>query len=1756
MADLHGSNSTGTTETSPADNTGIHYQRVLDVIPDALKNASPTRLKTLETLQPQIPEWYGSARETDRHYLKQLIDERWRLQGVLDKTLGRLQHDIDAFAEPLLDALLQSNFNTTAKANELSVELEVPSKIAFVIDNGATRVRKSTLLEAALHNFEASETAEDAWRSGSSVYRKDPHGRLAQVPEIPVSRFASLCRDLDIGGQYQKHIKSILLPDTSKAQQTLQRDSIASEKAAFHLASLIARLKGDISAHAYDKLRDIQESRADISLYDQPLRCHRLSLMGFRLTGIVLFSAVSEPSKVKRAVEALTPDNLKFWLDWSRRIPVLPGHEYEQYKLLQAFFANGPQGVANQMLRNEDIYQQSRLSGPVIAYVPDDPDHPLKEYPSLIAFMKTLIGQLRDTEYQAFFSRFVAHRDKGHFFARVNERLTMFTWHQREPLDMGPWWRETAVESPNAEPITNLITGDLWLTLFFELRDKAIADARHIAVPTDDEDATARFKRLTSYLSIGWNIFNFTAMLIPGLGEAMLAIMVAQMLAELGEGVEDWSKGDREQASRYINGVLINFAQLALMGAGHVLPTATPVPISVSPFVEGLKPVEFNGQERLWNPDLRPYERPITLPGDAPVSELGFFRHQDQELLRLDDTYYGVMQDPDTGQYRLQHPTRPDAYQPPLEHNGSGSWKTELDQPLEWDKRRLLRRLGASVDNFSEDTLEQVSVVSGVHEDVLRRLHVEHEMPPASLIDTIKRFTAHADAEACAERVLSNRIDAEWADFVPRFMTQWWGWPEGKAIEVFNGPDLSGPSIKEGFGSARPEHTLQMTRAELVAGQLPERVVAFLDEHELHEVLGEWLGGDREARVQAIRELLGAMAGKSRKRLFDSLYSRREYSTDPRVQQLKSVYPDLSTSMAEEVLRHAKPADLQHLSEKQRASLNLAQWVRQGQQQERLARAYEGLYLEKLYNADTTRLILHSLESLPGWPKDLLLEIREFGSQGRLSDSIGPADAPIRKVLIIGDDGQFQTRDELDQHLHGEDTLYAAVLHALPDAQRTALGFDIHEAERLENLIKAHPLARDRFAPVLLDNPVLKPSYDPAVMRLRGGMQGYAQQVPHGLGLRRRARSLYPGFTQAQVEALLTGFTHDGGSVHAGLGALEAEFNQLNRALQRWLNSPTDAFRLSARGTAQWQSRNQLYKAIKQCWRRTGPAGAEAPGVMLPQALLLDDVPMMGRHLATLPKLEANFDHVTVLSLANGELDSGHESFLAPFRRLRQLNLQGNRLTTFPSVLSEMRHLTDLYLPDNRIELDVLAVHRLKNMTRLRSLDLSGNPLKLAPDVSRMPGLQTLQLSETGLDGWPVGLFAQPRPHNIYLDLRNNPITRIPDVAPGSFRAELLARTVINRELRWLSPQNLDTLRLYIESVGMDPERPYPPRGTLDSADWIEGLTESQWMSRQQIWFEVEDEFDSLAFFNEIRKLTQSADFTAGGNYRADLTAKVWRMLEAMAEDSKLRVRLFNEAAAPTQCVDGGTQLFNAMGVQVLIHEAYALGRVDLIEAQLLELAVGKSRLDELGAIARKRVAARLSEGERFRRVDELGNVTGTIDEVEVHLAYMTDLAERLDLPWQARGMQFRKIAGVSRQMIDAAFERIVALEEGDLLVDRLLDQPVWMTWLESAHTEELHGLKREMDATIELQDALQRRLEEAALAPQARADLEAEIEALCRELGKSADDYANGRLMSDDEYVQALSDIDQRFKQRVQALTRQAMERVRLPRLERPFRQ
>ncbi|MCY1383562.1 hypothetical protein D9M69_717020 [compost metagenome] len=61
---------------------------------------------------------------------------------------------------------------------------------------------------------------------------------------------------------------------------------------------------------------------------------------------------------------------------------------------------------------------------------------------------------------------------------------------------------------------------------------------------------------------------------------------------------------------------------------------------------------------------------------------------------------------------------------------------------------------------------------------------------------------------------------------------------------------------------------------------------------------------------------------------------------------------------------------------------------------------------------------------------------------------------------------------------------------------------------------------------------------------------------------------------------------------------------------------------------------------------------------------------------------------------------------------------------------------------------------------------------------------------------------------------------------------------------------------------------------------------------------------------------------------------------------------------------------------------------------------------------------------------------------------------------------------------------------------------------------------------------------------------MELEIKGLCSELDKPETDFADGRLMTEEAYGQALNDIDRQITQQLKNLTREAMTRARLDRL------
>lgn len=1572
------------------NNKSARLNILVNSIPEWLFSTSMEKRDSLSNSQFIIADEYKAAPFTQRSSLKKAIEESWKSQNKLDRMFETLQ-DINSFAEPLLKTALKNHYGLDLDVKKTYLRLYIPATIPwFPIKTGAARTRTVSLLEAALHNFETFETQPQAYEPDSRfITEPSPSGHFDILPlhhSIKIHEFTALCRTLDIGAQYKKHLESFLLPSDGLAKAVLQLKVIDSQKAAFNAAAHLALLRKHISAQTHRQLLGLIDGHRGLVLNGQTLLPHTLTMLDTPLTGIVLI------------------------------VPVL-AHRQGAHR--------------------------------VIAYVPDDPEDPVKEYPDSGAFLLELTHRLRSPGYQQFFSRFVAHEQRGYFFSKLNDRLTRITWHPPVPLDPRPTWRETPVERPHLQLDTTVIRDELWVFLFQEKLNKILNDARVIAVPTDDEDRKTRWDRLDSLLSVASTILNIAAFVampfVPLLGELMLAYTAYQLLDEAFEGIIDWAEGQTAEAFEHLMGVVESVVQLGAFAVGGKL-VSTALSVKPSAFVDNLKIIQkTNGSPRLWKPDLASYEHKVPLPKDSQPNELGVHQHEGQDVLRLDGKPYAVTTGPDIDQFRILHPSRPEAYRPRLKHNHKGAWVHEAEQPRTWQGATLMRRLGHTMDEFTDAELEQIRFVSGTDEGALRRLYVEQEPPASLLSDTIQRFKVYKEA------------------------------------------------------TKEPANTPQ--------GQLEE-------------------GGLERF-----------------KRLLDD----QQRSNDNLLQLLQNDLADLSTNTAREVLKHASATELQQMAVKAKVPLRLKRLSQELQFETRISRAYEGLYLNELTSADTETMVLNTLRLQPGWSENVRIDIREHSFNGALRSSIGAPNAPERKVLIWRADGQYEVRDAQDNHLNGASDLFESILRALPDTERDALGYNIGQGQTLRQALTLKPLPRNELRTVLAEPPLRKTSERETMRLLQGPGYSRIRQPTTGatLSLEDRVQQLYPGFSIDEI----TNFVRSSGTqeqAHQTLNRLEVEFDVLINDLNAWLRSPTEARAGTVEARNERSDRQTFTRALRLCWQRATDVLADDEGNWLGHHLVLQDLPL-NTILRSLPELKADFSHVALLDLSNTGFNASDAHFLKKFPALRSLLLRNNHLTAIPPAIFDMPHLRGLALSNNQIVLTPQALAQLRELIHLERLALMNNPLGQVPDVSRMPRLQGLYLGNTGIDTWPVGVFGQPRPRNFYLDLQNNPLTTIPEVAPGSPRAEILARTLLSRDQ--LSAENIQHFEAYIESVGLDPSRSYPSRGELDSHYWLDDLPAEQRAQKQKNWDTLEDEFGSEPFFNEIRKLTESADYTS--TFKKDLTQKVWRMLDAAVDNTQLREKLFEMATAPTTCADAGAQLFNSMGVEVLIHDAYALANKGLVEAELLDIAKGKSRLDELSKIARSTVREREANGETFRTEDGQGNVTGTIDEVEVHLAYMTDLADRLDLPWQSRGMNFREIAGVTPAMIESAYDRVLALEQGDLLRDSIIEQDFWVRHITGANRRSFKDYERQTSWLIELQAVQKRWVNARTLPYEERNTLKQALKVLIAQLDKTDSEVFTDREMDAEDIDRDFNAIVENRNALLKKLTQEAMDRVRLQRAE-----
>lgn len=1693
-------------------NKGRHYAFIKNTISDNFKDATVGRGRALAATGLKIEPWYTTSPTTHHDKLKAANLKAWRSQNTVDKLFEKL--DLHSFATPLLQAALKKRYGVEHDVKTTYLRLYLPKDLPwYVIDlwDGVT-ARTVSMLDAALHNFATHEQVD----TGSDFITEPDHRGhfdvLSIKQKMTISQFQALCRELDIGARYKTYLESYLLPGDPVAKAFLQQTVTESQKDALAVAAQLALMTGDIQYDAYKLMLALAKDEPLPRLNGKQMLCCDFSMMGTRMTGIVLL------------------------------LPVI---------------------------------RDSRGIQRLIAYVPHDPDHPLKEYKSTDAFMTELARQLRENNvgassrhnYRQFFSQFVDQQQRGYFFAHLDQGLTTIKWHDKEDrTDQRPAWREEPVPHLRLQLESLPIPRNYWTYAYQQKLNKVLNDSREIAVSTADTDTRARWAWWDNFKKVVSDLFNVALLIatpfVPGLGELMMAYTAYQLTNDVIEGIVDLAEGLAVEAAEHVISVVTDVIQLAAFGAGAAI--GSTLGLKLSALVEGMNPVTLpNGKQSLWHFDLKPYEQTsLNLPIDSKPDALGLHRHLNQDILPLEGKLYAVetTSHGPSATHRIKHPSRPNAYPPKLEHNGNGAWGHEGENPLDWKGETLMRRLGHSVERFTPTEREQIRISSGTDEGELRRMHAEHAPPPPLLVDAIKRFGAFDDVQIASANIRAGRpLDPSYVWFEP-LLTRLQGWPAERALKVYERSDLSGQSRTYGTLHATDANTLSIGLPELLSGRLSERVSVFLNDSEITALLGRKV--PRDKRVQAVRDRLAEAVDQQQREISKRAYQAGERSNRAKTRVLKRTFPDMPLTLAEKVLTQAKPAELQRIADERRLPLRIKTLAREVNFEASTARAYDGFYHDEMRVPNTERLALRTLALHTESLNDLRIEVRDGVFDGPLRCSVGPDDASMVRLLIRDQQGRYEVLNRDNRQLHKADDFYEAILNALPDDKRTALGYARSRGRLLKQWIMDVSAPTGERRTLLAEPPIRAVATTETVNLVRSPFWFFGEKNPE-----QRLKELYPQLSDQQVTRFLQALRAKGDPNQA-IDRIRDDLKQLRSTLQAWRdNQPTqfDSAGDPIAGINRLFLQNggrHIEERLLECFERKSEAFGER-SILAHGGYTLDlsseirgpDLESWWKQVRQLTDIKKYLDQISVLNLDKARFSVDRNGLLNDFPNLHQLSARNTGLTTVPSDIGKLGQLTTLDLADNRISLNAHSLEQLSNLTHLETLRLDGNPLRQPPNVGGMRDLKVLGLANTGIEDWPQGLFSDAagernRPRGFALDMRQCPIKTVPQVAPGSDQAFILARARFGT----LRLSDADRIRFgdYRESVGFARQQAYSGAVEDELSHWkpsstapsVFDLSEGYNVHREESWHDVMAEPGATDFFRVIRKQRDSQDYRDLGA-RKQLTTRVWQMIDAMALDSQLREELFKQASQPETCADAGSQLFNNMGLKVLVSQAYTeSASATVLDDRLVRLARSAARLEKVGDVARAEIS---SQQQKFL-INPAHNTAP--DDVEVHLAFETGLAKRLELPWQSEGMLFEPRSGVDRAKIETAYDTIIEREKGDGLVNGMVDSfenPFWEQHLRKTYPEQFES----NDQLFEEKQGLLEELREAQHTWANNQDmaqttpLQKKLETLARELNVPEKDVFSGEDMSTSLYNGRVRDMGYARNELARDLTRAAMARA-----------
>jgi Leucine-rich repeat (LRR) protein len=698
---------------------GLHTALIKNSLPGWIARSAAADIRRLKpgllpgrVSEDAPPAWLSSAPQELRQAFADSQLASRRAHERLAKTLDGLK-GITEFAQPLLEDAWRTQFGDVPDVHQHQLYYlryrQVP--------------QQHSLLQAALLNFEGNEDFADialeqtsALAPEGALYTEyygeilNDHSRRARYRyreklAVTPDQFATLCRTLDLGQQYQAHLQQVFEDPGTKA--VVRQQMIDAQKKLLAVRLHTARMKNEISDSAYAMLNALLAGTQRPQLDGKPVAFSQLAILGCKVGEVLLIGPGVGSSAGGREP-----------LDWATAL--LPGASFGGLLVPAA---------ADQRL---------------VAWIPGAPLYPLKEYPSMKAFEEDLAINLRSPAYQRLFASLVPQGEAPMFLQRLKAKLFTYVWNPRG-------YREQVYDTNiDLNRRTTSIAGELFGALYDNHLQRLKDNAKALAVPTAEADRKAAEERREHWLSIGLNLLNVAAFIVPGLGEVMLAVTAIQLGMEVYHGIESWKEGDMDAAWGHLESVALNVAFMATLGGATALASRAPT-IQVSKWVDGLVPVKLpNGQARLWKPDLAPYRSEVALDPALKPNAQGQYESGGKIYVRIGENLHEKGYDSRIRKWRIKHPDDPEAYQPILEHNNAGAWRHMHEQPFNWDRLTLLRRLGPATEGFSDTTLGMIADVSGVQDDVLRTAYIEGKPLPAVFADTVDQFRGEPTADPVA----------------------------------------------------------------------------------------------------------------------------------------------------------------------------------------------------------------------------------------------------------------------------------------------------------------------------------------------------------------------------------------------------------------------------------------------------------------------------------------------------------------------------------------------------------------------------------------------------------------------------------------------------------------------------------------------------------------------------------------------------------------------------------------------------------------------------------------------------------------------------------------------------------------------------------------------------------------------------------------------------------------------------------------------